>query len=1413
MKSSKLLRAAVTATALVTALFTCVSAQKTIDGNFAPGEWNPSLELRAVNADEPWGPNNDLINLYVSWDQIDLFIGVEGFSSPNNVFFIYIDSSSRLVGAEQADYYPGFNTQSEGWDPDFVFAVVEMENGIGADVKRIMGNGSTVSTPNTAYGSKWGHNNDNGIGGWEISIPWAEIGVATSGSIKVAAGLGWATDRYDPYAPLGGGSGDELGEDIDNDVLSLDNPVEVVYDTDNNGMPDDIIAMADSVVVRFEFEAPPGATTVNLAGTFNNWCDNVGVDIDIMVDPMSDDDMDGIWTIDKTLTQTTHEYKFVVNTNQWFTDPMNTDRSTDGFDNAVLKVFDPLVYLVSPLDGSQTADPTPVIGCYLAKSEASSFDLDQLKIYVDGELKGSGPSWYDPPARKVIFPLADSLINGDHTFRVFIANGSGWGHADSSIVEVAYDPEPPVISHIPIVGAPASSDLLIIATITDNDVIVSAIVYYREIGSATFQSADMLEGLDDQWSGIIPGDHLVFSATIEYFIFAADRVHMTVDPSSGMHSFPVWIDREPPVIAEYFASPAVISPGGDGSDDVSRISFRLFETTDINLEILDLEQVPVRLLAFEQRLIAGYHSYLWNGRNDLNELLPNGMYTYRITGVDMAGNAAGPGESQIEINHSAPAGKLKIAILFHANQNLNYQGDTANDLCFNGLLGVLRQHPSSKFMIHFSGTLLHDILWYDFRNDPSTIQMLRDGAGDDQFEIVGSTYSQNIPYSTDMWDNGVEIDVHREVIWKSLGVRPTVFWNAERCWKQQLVPLFTEGGYAATWVETHILQYSGMSTWEHYVRRTRLGGDELIIINDDGNLIGRLDYAIDSGDTGPLVDYLYYLHLQDTYRDFLVTYCQDAETTGLWDYENGQDPQDDWDNLDAVLTELESFDWLEITTISDYLESRHPTEMIEPIVDGQAGWMIGPSQAAGWDDWFDYNENSPLVNHYRDYFSTVRERIQDVQTGKVPGTAAYDLVGHALRSFAAHQFEFGCINCGSMYCQDWQKMETLEAALLAAEYAASPVTDPEFPVMDVNGDSVDDIALVTQGDFYAFTPYGGKLLYWYDLEEGEQLVGNEIFMWGYYYLPYREHWTFTGHNDDYHYMQDFEWNAPYLYPSAEPFQRFYGIRKKALSEFLSINGSPEEALLNDFQSVSQTGDTIEFGHIDTDFRYTRAVWPIEDGLAVRYTIQNTTGTTRSFEHRVGNSLCPTLLEAMDGGRGSLKYWDGVDTSSVIGPAAVGVINVISGASVEFSFSPLPDGLSGGTDVFALRYDPVYSYDLGPGESKTYSFEITRNRDVATSDGSGTPALRRDLHLNYPNPFNPSTIVSFTIPKRESVEVRIYDVSGRLVRTLADGTYEAGTHFLPWDGTNEGGRSVGSGVYFCRMNAAGFSKTRKLVLIR
>ncbi|HUU27214.1 MAG TPA: DUF1573 domain-containing protein, partial [archaeon] len=90
-----------------------------------------------------------------------------------------------------------------------------------------------------------------------------------------------------------------------------------------------------------------------------------------------------------------------------------------------------------------------------------------------------------------------------------------------------------------------------------------------------------------------------------------------------------------------------------------------------------------------------------------------------------------------------------------------------------------------------------------------------------------------------------------------------------------------------------------------------------------------------------------------------------------------------------------------------------------------------------------------------------------------------------------------------------------------------------------------------------------------------------------------------------------------------------------------------------------------------------------------------------------------------------------------------------------------------------------------------------------------------LSQNTPNPFNPSTTINYSVPEGASVIVilKVYDIRGRLIRTLADGSREPGTHTAFWDGTDESGQQASSGIYIYRLRAGDFVQTRKMVLLK
>ncbi len=109
---------------------------------------------------------------------------------------------------------------------------------------------------------------------------------------------------------------------------------------------------------------------------------------------------------------------------------------------------------------------------------------------------------------------------------------------------------------------------------------------------------------------------------------------------------------------------------------------------------------------------------------------------------------------------------------------------------------------------------------------------------------------------------------------------------------------------------------------------------------------------------------------------------------------------------------------------------------------------------------------------------------------------------------------------------------------------------------------------------------------------------------------------------------------------------------------------------------------------------------------------------------------------------------------------------------------------------------------------------TSNPHPNSVEPVGRSATSFELEPNYPNPFNPSTQIRFSLPQHEAVTLAVYDVHGRLIRNLvANESYNQGTYKVQWDGRNDAGMVVASGVYFGRMTAGTFSATQKMNLVK
>ena len=121
-------------------------------------------------------------------------------------------------------------------------------------------------------------------------------------------------------------------------------------------------------------------------------------------------------------------------------------------------------------------------------------------------------------------------------------------------------------------------------------------------------------------------------------------------------------------------------------------------------------------------------------------------------------------------------------------------------------------------------------------------------------------------------------------------------------------------------------------------------------------------------------------------------------------------------------------------------------------------------------------------------------------------------------------------------------------------------------------------------------------------------------------------------------------------------------------------------------------------------------------------------------------------------------------------------------------------------------------NLSLAAHETAIYEILGESGIDPGDDE-LPAYRLGLGQNYPNPFNPETTITYTLPRRLPVSLRVFDAAGREQAVIREGVQDAGVHELHWAGDDESGRPLSSGVYLLRLDAGPESRVTKMVLIK
>jgi hypothetical protein len=204
----------------------------------------------------------------------------------------------------------------------------------------------------------------------------------------------------------------------------------------------------------------------------------------------------------------------------------------------------------------------------------------------------------------------------------------------------------------------------------------------------------------------------------------------------------------------------------------------------------------------------------------------------------------------------------------------------------------------------------------------------------------------------------------------------------------------------------------------------------------------------------------------------------------------------------------------------------------------------------------------------------------------------------------------------------------------------------------------------------------------------------------------------------------------------------------------------------------------------------------------------TNNTTGSFlYHITDSSASETTINA----GGFLVIWADADPEQ--GPLHVdftlsssgediGIYDPNGSAIIEMSFS------SQGEDTSYGRYpDGADTWQfMNPTPGMANTVELSLNNNIVMPD-------QYILHQSYPNPFNPVTTLRYDLPENSFVNITIYDMLGKEIKTLINQTQDAGYRSVIWNATNNYGKPVSAGIYLYQIQAGEYMQTKKMVLLK
>ncbi|MFX1569182.1 MAG: hypothetical protein ACFFCV_12530 [Promethearchaeota archaeon] len=638
---------------------------------------------------------------------------------------------------------------------------------------------------------------------------------------------------------------------------------------------------------------------------------------------------------------------------------------------------------------------------------------------------------------------------------------------------------------------------------------------------------------------------------------------------------------------------------------------------------------------------------------------------------------------------------VTLGLLFHANFPFSMHYTIAYNSCYKHLPVIMRNYPNIPVNWHLSATLLQQLAW----KNPETIQVFRKGLQDNQFELLGSSYAQNILYNCSEWVNREQIKWNRSIIHNFFPELNNLngFWNPERVFYEDMFDLLLDYDYNYTLVENQIIKSAIKPTnltvdhiWKRNVKKT---GSSFYIFPDNQVLKDLIDKVIETGKTEELIRFLDKNVESDSERK-VFCYAEDAEVSGFWQIARGMDYKKVHENLKKLLGELTENKWIKVKLFSDIIKEEKSYE-IGSIPNGQATWMIDSVKVDGYRDWFDYIEQAPEIQYYKEYYEKVEQKIRTLPNK----LRKRNLTNELLKYYLSQQFEFGCSpgsfgDLASRYLmnvpgmQIWDDRVTIDTIF---DWLSSG--DKKFkPHWKFRGASP-VIEFSTLKWICQFNPFGGRCTFLMNREIDSIFSPNPFYSSQdrnvmFNSLPYlKVHLNYSGIED----LINNHGNClmDNCYVNNEPIGDLmeYKVVLNRNGRRYIMKKSLQHSLFNSL--ILPKEDSIRFWYSELGISVIKEIKEIDSNIEILYTFKNLSEETKTIKFTVTNEFAPEPVLVLENGKECLK----LEIEQEKSRTKIITTNIITNSKVLIVTSVKPNEIKKIPSEFALRYKLIFQFKL------------------------------------------------------------------------------------------------------------------------